>query len=112
MKRIILIIIGLTFLIISCSEKVTEIYEEPFNATVLRMGMNCGNAFLIQFNDNVYGLPINTRDNIFYAINLPEGYKINGKKIKVEFREPFNNEVMVCRALGPSYPQIYITKVE
>lgn len=112
MKRINLIIIGLTFLIISCSEKVTEIYEDPFNATVLRQGMDCGKAFLIQFNDNVSGLPINTRDNIFYAINLPEEYKINGMKIKVEFREPFNNEIMVCTAMGPGYPQIYITKVE
>ena len=112
MKRIILIFIGLTFLIISCSEKVTEINEDPFNATVLYQGMDCGKAFLIQFNNNVSGLPMNTRDNIFYAINLPEEYKINGKKIKVEFREPFNNEIIVCTAMGPGYPQIYITKVE
>lgn len=74
--------------------------------------MDCGNAFLIQFNDNVTGLPYNTHDNIFYEINLSESYKINGKKIKVEYREPFDNEIMFCTAMGPGYPQIYITKVE
>ena len=82
------------------------------NATVLGRNISCGSLFLIKFDDDVYLLPINTSDNIFYGINLPKEYKIKGIRIKVEFREPFNDEVKPCRAMGLSYPQIYITKIE
>ena len=110
MKRIIFIIISLTFIIISCNDDETN--DDIFNATVIGKGLDCGNSFLIKFNNGVSGLPINNLDNTFYEINLPEEYKIEGKKIKVEFREPKNDEGMVCTTLGPGYPQIYITKVE
>ena len=113
MNKLIFIITGLAFLTVSCSEKVTEINEDqPFNATVLGMGMDCGKTYLIQFNDNVDGLPKNSFDNICYAINLPEEFQIEGKKIKVEYREPFNDEIMMCTAMGPGYHQIFITKAE
>ena len=110
MKRIILTIIGLTFIIISCNKDETN--DNIFNATVLGKGMDCGNSFLIKFNNDISGLPVNNFDNTFYEINLPEEFKTEGKKIKVEFREPENDEIMVCTTMGIGYPQIYITKVE
>ena len=96
----------------SCSERTTDIYNSTFNATVVGKGMDCGNAFLIQFDDNVTGLPMNPVDRIFYAINLPEEYKIAGKRISIEYRDPMNNEVMICTARGPAYPQIFITRIK
>jgi hypothetical protein len=110
MKIIIFIIISLTFIIISCNND--EANDDIFNATVMGKGLDCGDSFLIKFNNVVSGLPVNNFDNTFYEINLPEEYKTEGKKIKVEFREPKNDEVMVCTTLGIGYPQIYITKVE
>lgn len=110
MKKNILIIIGLISLTISCDND--EMNNYIFNATVIEKGLDCGNSFLIKFNNGVIGLPVNNFDNTFYEINLPEKYKTEGKKIKVEFREPKNNEAMACTTLGIGYPQIYITKVE
>ena len=45
-----------------------------FNATVLGKGLDCGNSFLIQFDEGVVGLPSAYR--LYYEINLPESYKI------------------------------------
>ena len=97
------------FLIIalsSCSK------EESYNATVLGKGIDCEDAFLLKFKEGVSGLPENNIDNTFYEINLPEAFKIEGKKVKAEFREPESEEVMLCTTLGPGYGQVYITKVE
>ena len=112
MKRIILILIGLTFIFISCNKNETKTNEKAFNAIILGRGTDCGNSYLIKFNENVSGLPENTFDNVYYEINLPEEFKIEGKKVYVEFRQPENDEIMVCTTLGISYPQIFITKVE
>ena len=112
MKKIILILIGLIFMIISCNKNENETNEKSFNATVLGKGLDCGNSFLIKFNDDVSGLPENTFDNTFYEINLPEEHKIEGKQVYVEFREPVNDETMVCTTMGIGYPQLYITKAE
>ena len=110
MKNNIFIIISLTFIIISCSKD--EANNDIFNAKVLGKGLDCGNLFLIKFNNDVSGLPVNNFDNTFYAINLPEEFKTEGEQIKVEFREPKNDEAMACTTLGIGYPHIYITKVE
>ena len=100
MKRQFLILLGLVLLLISCNKNIYIADEDLYvtgdtlnNATVLGRGMDCGNLFLIKFDDDVYLLPINTSDNIFYGINLPEKYKIKGMRIKVGFREPFNDEM-------------------
>ena len=112
MKRIILIFIGLTFILSSCSKNEKETNDESFNATILGKGLDCGNAYLIKFNEDITGLPQNTFDNTFYEINLPEEYKIAGKQVYVEFRQPENGEFMICTTREIGYPQIYITKVE
>gem|GEM_PF-3391126 len=85
-----------------------SIVEDVFNAKVLYIGIDCGDTFLIQFNDNAINVPENYTDNIFYAINLPEEYKIEGLDINVNFREPYEEETMVCSMMGFGYPQIFI----
>jgi len=112
MKRITPILIVLSFLLISCNKNETVNENNSYSVTVLGRGLDCGDAYLIKFDNDVSGLPENTFDNTFYEINLPDEYKIEGMKIKVEFREPANDEIMVCTTMGIGYPQIYITKVE
>ena len=112
MKTILLILFGLTFLIASCNKNDDAKDEQFYNVTILSKGMDCGDAFLIRFDENVTGLPENTFNNTYYEINLPEQYKVPGTKIKVEFREPEQGEGMFCTTMGPGYPQIFILKVE
>lgn len=109
MKKISLILIGFTFLLISCNKD--DDNNELFNAVVIGKGLDCGNSFLIKFNENITGLP-NTIDNTFYEINLPNELKENGKEIKVAFREPKDNEFLLCTTLGPGYNVIYITSAK
>jgi hypothetical protein len=81
-----------------------------FNATVLGKGLDCDNSFLIVFDEGVTGLPNSYRIN--YEINLPEYYKIEKERVSVKFRAPEDNELMVCTAMGPAYPQIYIVETK
>ena len=82
------------------------------NTKVLSRGMDCGDTFLIQFNDGVAGVPANNYDNIFYADNLPEAFKVENTTIHVSFRVPTDSETMACTAQGIAYPHIYILQAE
>lgn len=110
MKKFLFIFISFTFVLLSCSKDETE--DDMFNATVLEKGIDCGDLFLIQFNKDVSGLPKNDFDNIFYAINLPEAFKVKEKQIKVKVRKPKNEEAMPCTTVGIGYPHLYIIKAE
>lgn len=112
MKNSIFILFILVFTIIACTKNNHETIDNSPNATVLGKGLDCGNTYLIQFDDDVSGLPQNSWENTFYALNLPESYKDAGKRVFVEFREPHNNEWVACTTLGPGYPQVYVTNVE
>lgn len=109
MKKIFtLLIIGI--LISSCSNNDDD-NNELFNAVVIGKGLDCGNSFLIKFNEGIKGLP-NTIDNTYYEINLPNEFKVAGKEIKVDFRNPKENEYFPCTSLGPGYNLIYIISAE
>ncbi len=82
-----------------------------YNATVMSAGMDCGASYLIKFDDNVTTLPTNTSQNIFYEINLPTKFKVKDLRINVSFRQPTNNQIMVCTYRDCTYPQIFIEKV-
>ena len=110
MKKFLIIFISLNFILLSCSKDDT--HDELLNATVLNKGIDCGDLFLIQFSRDVSGLPKNDFDNIYYALNLPEAFKIEGKKVKVQIRAPKNEEAVACTTLGIGYPGIYIITVE
>ena len=105
MRKISLILIGITFLLFSCNKD--DNIKELFDATVIGKGLDCGDSFLIKFNENVIGLP-STIDNTFYEINLPNEFKVDGKQIKVDFRETKDDEYLICTNLGPGYNAIYI----
>ena len=111
MKTNLLLIAGFFLLTNSCDKHQKEVIETMYKATVLGRGMDCGNAFLIQFEEKTYSLPASSK-NIYYEINLPEEYKIAGREILIQFHEPRNDEIMVCTAMGPAYPQVVVTKVE
>ncbi len=107
------------FILTSCNEDNGTILIEDdeatlnsFNATVLSVGIDCGDSFLIKFNDDVENLPENNFDNVFYEINLPIEYKVEGLQINVTFREPTNEELMICSSFGFLYPQIFIVSVD
>lgn len=106
MKRISLLLLGFTFLVISCSND--DDHHEVFNAVVIGKGVDCGDSFLIKFNEGVSGLPKSV-DNTYYELNLPEELKVAGKEIKVDFRTLKENEYIPCTALGIAYNIIYIT---
>jgi hypothetical protein len=84
--------------------------NEYSGATVRGKGLDCGNSFIIQFDEDVVGLPLPNK--VYYEINLPEKYKIANERINVKFRVPNNDEIMACTTMGPSYPQIYIVDVK
>ena len=79
------------------------------NAIVRGKGLDCSNSFLIQFEEDVVGLPLPNK--VYNEINLPEKYKIKNERISVKFRIPEYDEIMACTTMGPSYPQIYIVDV-
>ena len=111
MKKI-FVFIGFTFAILGCNKE-ESVQPNPIpslvsNATVMYRGLDCGNSYLIKFNANVTGVPQNFTDNVFYEINLPNQYKVNGLPLNVTFRQPSNNELMNCSSLGLAYPQIFI----
>jgi hypothetical protein len=107
MKKISLVLIGFTFLLFSCNKDEENNNNELFDAVVIGKGLDCGDSFLIKFNENIPGLP-NTIDNTFYEINLPNEFKEDGKEIKVDFRETKDNEYLICTTLGIGYNAIYI----
>jgi hypothetical protein len=83
------------------------------NATVLGTSL-CGDIFLIRFDDDVMCLPftIEVAGNTYFALNLPEEYKIEGARISVKFRLPKDNEAVACPAFAFLYPAVYIVSVK
>lgn len=113
------IFIALIFIFMSCDKSDDDtgkcensLEETEFNATVLGPGQDCGDSFLIQFNDDVEGVPENPSFNTFYELNLPSEYKLAGLEIYAEFREPEMEELIICTHEGFSFPLIYIISVE
>lgn len=105
-----LLFLFISIFLLSCNK--TDNQNDTFNAKVLHTGLDCGNSCLIKFYDGVNNVPANSTDNIFYEINLPEQYKINGLDINVNFRTPNNDELMGCTTMDITYPQIFIINVD
>jgi len=100
---LLLVIVSLS----SCKEEETRTIDY-FNGTVLQKGLDCGDAYLIQFEAGQEGIPANQWDRIFYEINLDSTMRVEGLKVKVKFRDPLEAESMICTAMGPGYPQMYV----
>jgi len=96
-----------SFLFVKCKKEIID--DNPnTNVIVLAKSADCTNAFLLKFDKNVIGLPNNYQDFTFNEINLPDEYKIAGKKLTVTFRRPTNDEYIDCGSPIISYPQIFI----
>ncbi len=110
MKKVnVILIIGLILVLVGCDKK----QNDNFNAKVVGVGLDCGDAYLIRFYDNVENVPNNDTENVFYAINLPDEYKKKDLEINIiKFREPTANEMMNCMTQGITYPQIYIEDIQ
>lgn len=84
-----------------------------YEAIVLQKGLDCGESYLIKFDDGIMKNSLSSEEDLtYYEINLPQEYKVEGKRIKVQFREAAADELMMCTTMGFSYPQIFITKIE
>lgn len=107
-----LILLVLIFFTCSCNnnddDKNNTIVPLITNSIVLGQGLDCNNAYLIKFNNNVSGIPVNSTNNVFYEINLPNQYKVVNLPLYVTFRLPTDSEIMNCTSQGVAYPQIYI----
>lgn len=78
------------------------------NATVLQKGIDCGNQFLIKFDENPDFVE-NSLDNTFYEVNLPEEYKKENTRLKLEVREAISDDYpFPCTTLGIGYPFVYV----
>ena len=110
MKRVVILLSLGVFLAVSC-EKPQVSSLEFFKATVLGIGGDC-HLLLIKFDEEVPCLSKSLVSNVYYAQNIPEKYQINGKRIEVQIGQfPDDFEDVVCTAMGPVYPLIYIAKV-
>ena len=87
-------------------------YGEYFKATVLGKGQDCGNTFLIRFDEEVAGLPNSPVKGCYYADNLPEEYKIEGKTVEIQFRLPKEDEMSACTTMGIAFPHMYVLDVK
>jgi hypothetical protein len=110
MKTLILTLLSFSMLL-SCSNS-DDNSDNLNNAKVLRVGMDCGDTYLVKFFDGYSNIPQNTAQNTFYAINLPEEYKIENLEIHINYRLPNENEILNCTSEDIAYPQIYIENVE
>ncbi|WP_152572172.1 hypothetical protein [Jejuia pallidilutea] len=107
MKSIFKILICL-IIMTSCSNDEVVLYE----AEVTGESIDCNNSFLLRFK--AIPLGINSIDNIYVGQNLPEAYKVVGKKINVSVRgvNPNNeDEIQPCTTLGPGYAHVFILSV-
>ena len=106
--------LALLLLLISCNKETIPTPQAtanpPFvpNVIVLGQGQDCGTTYLIKFNNNAVGIPANSYNNIFYALNLPSQYKVDNLPLKITFRLPTNSEIPACTAMGTAFPQLFI----
>ena len=112
MKRAVILLSLGVFLTVSCEKQEPQVSDEYFKVTVLGKGFDCGNTFVIRFNEEVAELPDSPVKNHYYADNLPEKHKIEGKNIEIQFRFPKEDEMYACTLMGPTYPHIYILEVK
>ena len=97
----------------SCQkEKQEDITGPNHNVIVIAKGSNCGNSYLLKFDDHVKNLPNNYQDFTYNEINLPEKFKEVGKELQVNFRVPSSDEYIDCLESFVNYPQVYITSAK
>jgi hypothetical protein len=106
-SKLIVLFLGIS-IGLSCTKDVQIELDEYHKVLVLHKGIDCGNSYLIQFQDPSTEIPANNWKNVFYENNLNEGFKNDSTIAWIKFRELKIGEGGVCSSLGPGYPHIYI----
>ncbi len=112
--KIILLISFLSILLLSsCNKEENDPNSFQFQAEVLDSNPDCG-VFSIKFTFELDKVKMivgsTTLDGIYIAKNLPAELQQPGIKIKLDVRKIQDSELGACKAMGPSYPWIYVTK--
>ena len=114
----IILFISIFFLIGSVGCEKQELENEWFNAEVLGTGMDCGSIHLINFmegdREKIFQI-LGKEDAFFptyYALNLPNEFKIEGLQVRIKFRRPTPDEDVGCTTMGPGFGHIWIKEIE
>ncbi len=112
MKRPAIIFISFfcSLLYYNCN-KAEDLSNDFFSAVVLQEGRDCGDTFLIDFNEDVSSVTGDTT-TIYYANALPSEYKVEGINIKIRFRLLSEEELFACFTSGIPFPHIVVTEVK
>lgn len=93
----------------SCKDEVENAGDEKFQVEVLGKGMDCGDLFLIRFEENDeerlnnYLQPNNAFYPVFYALGLPDELKQEGLFLEITIGDCETDDIPACTALGPGY---------
>ena len=123
MKKLKLFLFAALILIhYQCQKGVTPLFfqiDGPVNenfylVTVLGKGIDCGDTYLIQFEERLAEVEKYTETNseIYYADRLPDEFKINDLHLLIKFRNPTMDELYPCSTLGPTYPHIIVIETK
>lgn len=97
----------------SCKEEGDK-ESEVFRVEVLGKGMDCGNLFLIRFEEDdesrvtKYLEYTNAYYPVFYAVGLSDEFKEPGVFLNITVGRCSSNEFVACTALGPGYGLVCI----
>jgi hypothetical protein len=96
-----------------------ELENEWFIAEVLGKGMDCGGTYLINLmkgdREKIFQILKMESDAWFptyYALNLPNEFKIEELQVRIKFRRPTPDEDVFCTCMGPGFGHIWIKKIE
>lgn len=113
MKINLFISILIIFLLSNCHKENNDLNAFQFQAEVLGRNPDCG-VFSIKFTSELDKLKMivgsTTLGGIYIAKNLPVELQQSGIKIKLDVRKIQASELGACRAMGPSYPWLYVMK--
>ena len=117
MKRIIyLVSISLitSIIFINCNDSISSNNGDLFQVTVLGKGIDCGDTYLIKFNEgqNILKALSNNESDLYYADNLPKELKFENIQVLIKFRNPTTGELYPCTTLGFPYPHIIILEAK
>ncbi len=85
-----------------------------FKVKVIGKGQDCEDTYLVEFQnklEEVYQVAGGEYWTTFYADSLADIFKLNNLELLIKFRNPKQDEISPCTALGPTYPHIVITDV-
>jgi hypothetical protein len=89
-------------------EKVNHVLlvkDSSYNFIVGKIGGDCGNSRILHFKN---GTGTENISSSVYEINLPDSLKLEGLKLYIEYRTPYDTELKKCTTEGPGYDQIFV----